>query len=155
MTEQNNIYTLHQISSDACGGHFLLTRVMRESFRNSVQAEQDKAYRMAEAVREELVDIFLQKFLPNDCPFPHEIHRLGFFEGTPPGRVLSSSQAGGMLTIWVAESLFGAEGLIVGTADSAAEFLNKVKTDPVLSHILKGSEAVPADVFFLTENELE
>lgn len=154
MTEQSYIFTLHQISSDACQGHFLLTRVMRESFRNSVQSEQDKAYRMAEAIREELVDIYQSDFLPNDCPFPHDVHRLGFFEGTPPGRVLTVSPGGAMLTIWVAESLFGAEGLIVGTAPGQAEFLRLIKSDPVLSHVLKGEQAVTAEVFLLTDDSL-
>lgn len=148
-----DVFTLYRLTTR--GGdceHFLLLKVTRPGYSNVAQQEEDWANDMVVHKQRQLLDLYTQRFLPQNCRlYVHDVHLEGEFQGCAPGDDLYSEQDARFLTIWTASTRFRGRWIVLGTAESADAFWQEIVEDEDLDALGVQPPVTQRHVFFLSE----
>ncbi len=147
-------YTLYELKGiPATCEHFLLLRVTRPAYSNTIQAEEDWANDVLATRQRLLLDFYVRHLLPQECLHAHEIYLEGEFQDCPPGDDLYSDHGMRFLDIWIASTRFGYPWIVLGMAESADAFWQEITEDFDLAILQVRMPVTQRHVFFLTEHD--
>ena len=148
-----DIFTLYRLTTRGSDcEHFLLLKVTRPGYSNVAQQEEDWANDMVVHKQRQLLDLYTQRLLPQNCRLhEHEVHLEGEFQGYAPGEDLDSEHGARFLTIWTAPTRFGGRWIVLGTAESTDAFWQEIVEDQDLDILGVQPPVTQRHVFFLSE----
>lgn len=142
-----NVYFLYKINNINNESEFLLIKVIKPAWNNSIENEGEKAEELLDKKRDEVLTKFIAKnnWMSTDL--------IGQFEGEPEGDSFYEDHGGFYIDFWKAKSGFGYPWMIISEAQDEQDFWNIVKNDCFLknSRPLPPAEKIRAK--FITEED--
>jgi hypothetical protein len=144
---QLNVYFLYKISNINNESEFLLIKVTKPAWNNSIENEGENAEEILDKKRDEV----LVKFTVQNNWTSTEL--LGQFEGEPEGDSFYEELGGFYIEFWKTKSGYGFPWMVISEAQDEQDFWNIVKNDCFLenSRPLPPAEKIRAK--FITEGD--
>jgi hypothetical protein len=146
------VFSLYRLEGGGCS-HGLLLRVRQPGFSNADAGAYDRAVQVAEARRSTLLRVYQSELLPRECAAPHQAGLAGELQAWPAGEGLAEGAGGGEVELWIAQTRYGAPWVVMGTAESEAEFWRHVEEDDDLAALGPVRPAVRERAFFLVDQD--
>ncbi|WP_160689000.1 hypothetical protein [Clostridium sp. C2-6-12] len=142
-----NVYFLYKISNMNNESEFLLIKVTKPAWNNSIENEGENAEEILDKKRDEV----LVKFTVQNNWTSAEL--LGQFEGEPEGDSFYEELGGFYIEFWKTKSGYGFPWMVISEAQDEQAFWNIVKNDCFLenSRPLPPAEKIRAK--FITEGD--
>lgn len=149
-----DIFSLYQLEiEDKHCRHYLLLRVEQPEFNNADEGHYAYAVDVADKKRRELIELYEAEMLADECAGQHRVNLVGELQSSPTGDVLSESDGGFHVDLWIAETRFGHPWVVMGTAESEEEFWREVEQAENLSSLGARRPAKKHRAYFLREKD--
>lgn len=142
-----NVYFLYKISNTNNESEFLLIKVIKPAWNNSIENEGEEAEELLDKKRNEV----LIKFTAENNWTSTDL--LGQFEGEPEGDSFYEEHGGFYIDFWRAKSDFGFPWMIISEAHDEQDFWNIVKNDCFLENARPLPPAEKIRAKFITEED--
>lgn len=142
-----NVYFLYKISNTNNESEFLLIKVIKPAWNNSIESEGEKAEEILDKKRDEVI----VKFTVQNNWTSTEL--LGQFEGEPEGDSFYEEHGGFYIDFWKAKSDYGFPWMVISEAQDEQNFWNIVKNDGFLENARPLPPAEKIRAKFITEGD--
>jgi hypothetical protein len=142
-----NVYFLYKISNTNNESEFLLIKVIKPAWNNSIENEGREADELLDKKRDEVLAKFTAK---NNWTISE---MLGQFEGEPEGDCFYEERGGFYIEFWKAKSGYGFPWMIISEAKDEQGFWNIVKNDCFLENSRPIPPAEKIRAKFITEGD--
>lgn len=147
-----DIFSLYRLEGEGAPcRHYLLLRVGRQGFSNADEGDYARADEAADTKRIALIESYEAGTLAGECGARHAATLEGELQAAPIGDELSGGRSGFHVDLWVAGTRFGHPWVLMGTAESEAEFWREVGGDEDLSGLGPGGPARRLRAYFLAD----
>ena len=142
MASEIDIFSIYKSVNDA---QYFVLKTIRPEFNNASQSQEDESWETESVNRLQLLESL--KKHEND-----EFERIGEFHGYPIGDIFYSEFAQLHIPVYYMQTDFGKPWIVLGTADSEAEFLAKLKDDEDFQALKPIGKPTKIGAYFITQN---
>jgi hypothetical protein len=142
MAGELTIYSIYKFQGE--DNHYLL-RTERPAYSNASQTDEDIAHSIERDTRERMLKhINLANF-----------ELIGELQNYPAGETLFAAKGKSEVDIYYMETEFGHPWIVLGTADTAEEFLSELDNDEDLLRLKPVGNPIKITATFFSENDFQ
>ena len=144
-----SIYSLYKVPHESM---YYLLRTERPGFSNASQDQEDLAHQIEENKRSYMLTCIGKNLNLNDAK---TFECIGELQGFPIGDALYADHGNTLLNIYILETAYGKPWIILGAANTAAEFLAELNEDEDLMGLKPIGQPQNIQARFFTEQDFD